>query len=66
MSYPGQLFPLQLGLGLEFGFAFQGVKMSTFEGPDYVQMWESDFKKCFWTKLGPRSVGEVDFFKIQG
>ena len=32
---------LALGLGLGLGWAFEGVKMFTFDGPDGVQGWES-------------------------
>ena len=33
---------------------------------DDVQSWESDEKKWAWTKLGPQSVENVDFFKSWG
>ena len=56
-----QKLGLALGLGLELGLAFQGVKMSTFDGPDDVQIWESD-EKGVLDKIGAQSVKKVDFF----
>ena len=54
-----------LALGLGLGLAFDGVKMSTFDGPDGVQGWESAGKKTyvFLDKFGPQSMKKVDFFK---
>ena len=56
----------KIGPGLELGLAFLGVKMSTFDGPDDVQGWESD-RIVFWDKvyivIGPQSVKKWTFFK---
>ena len=40
--------------------------MFTFDGPDGVQGWEREEKKCFWTTFGPQSVERGDFFQKLG
>ena len=41
-------------IGLGLGLAFEGVKMATFNGPDGVQGWESDEKRVFGQRFGPK------------
>ena len=47
---------------LELRLAFQGAKMSTFDGPDDVQSWESDEKSVFEQGWGPQCVEKWPFF----
>ena len=49
-----QKLGLALGLGLELGLAIQFVKMATFDGPDGVRGWESDEKRIFGQRFGPK------------
>ena len=60
------LFPklgLALGLGLGLGLSIQLVKMATFDGPDGVQGWESDEKRIFGQRFGPKVWKKWTFFK---
>ena len=54
---------LALGLGLGLGLAIQFVKMATFDGPDGVQGWESDEKRIFGQRFGPKVWKKWTFFK---
>ena len=56
---------LALGLGLKLGLAFQGVKMSTFDGPDGVQIWEND-EKVFLDKVGAPKCGKSGLLQRLG
>ena len=58
-----QKLGLALGLGLGLGLAFQLVKMATFDGPDGVQGWESDEKRSFGQRFGPKVWKKWTFFK---
>ena len=53
---------------LEFGLAFQGVKIFTFDGSarGSVHNWESDEKSAFkLDKIGVPSVERKDFLKVR-
>ena len=54
---------LGLALGLGLGLAIQFVKMATFDGPDGVQGWESDEKRIFGQRFGPKVWKKWTFFK---
>ena len=54
---------LVLGLGLGLEVAIQVVKMATFDGPDGVQVWESDEKRIFGQRSGPKVWKKWTFFK---
>ena len=54
---------LALGLGLGLGLAIQFVEMATFDGPDGVQGWESDEKRIFRQRFGPKVWKKWTFFK---
>ena len=58
-----QKLGLALGLGLGLGLAIQLVKMATFDGPDGVQGWESDEKRNFGQRFGPKVWKKWTFFK---
>ena len=49
-----QKLGLALGLGLGLMLSIQLVKMATFDGPDGVQGWESDEKRIFGQRFGPK------------
>ena len=40
--------------------------MATFDGRDGVQGWESDEKRIFGQRFGPKVVEKVDFFQKVG
>ena len=50
---------VRLGLGL----AIQFVKMAIFDGPDGVQAFESDEKRNFGQRFGPKVWKKWTFFK---
>ena len=54
---------LGLALGLGLGLAIQVVKMAAFDGPDGVQGWESDEKRIFGQRFGPKLWKKWTFFK---
>ena len=54
---------LGLALGLGLGLAIQVVKMATFDGQDGVQGWESDEKRIFGQRFGPKVWKKWTFFK---
>ena len=58
-----QKLGLALGLGLGLGLAIEFVKMATFDGPDGVQGWESDEKRIFGQRFGPKVWKKWTFFK---
>ena len=58
-----QKLGLALGLGLGLGLAIQFVKMATFDGPDGVRGWESDEKRIFGQRFGPKVWKKWTFFK---
>ena len=58
-----QKLGLALGFGLGLGLAIQFVKMATFDGPDGVQGWESDEKRIFGQRFGPKVWKKWTFFK---
>ena len=58
-----QKLGLALGLGLGLGLAIQFVKMATFDGPDGVQGWNSDEKRSFGQRFGPKVWKKWTFFK---
>ena len=58
-----QKLGLALGLGLGLGLAIQFVKISIFDGPDGVQGWESDEKRIFGQRFGPKVWKKWTFFK---
>ena len=45
------------------GLAIQFVKKATFDGPDGVQGWESDEKRIFGQRFGPKVWKKWTFFK---
>ena len=55
---------LGLALGLGLGLAIQVVKMATFDGPHGVQGWESDEKRIFGQRFGPK-VWKSGLFKFK-
>ena len=54
---------LGLALGLGLGLAIEFVKMATFDGPDGAQGWESDEKRIFGQRFGPKVWKKWTFFK---
>ena len=55
---------LGLALGLGLGLAFQGIKMSTFDGPDCVRGWESNEKVFLDNVWAPKCGRSGLFFKF--
>ena len=53
----------KLGFALGLGLAIQVVKMATFDGPDGFQGWESDEKRIFGPRFGPKVWKKWTFFK---
>ena len=60
-----QKLGLALGLGLGLGLAIQFVKMAIFDGPDGVQGWESDEKRFFGQRFGPKVWKSRHFSKAR-
>ena len=58
-----QMLGLALGLGLGLGLSIQFVKMASFDGPDGVQGWESDEKRSFGQRFGPKVWKKWTFLK---